>query len=208
MNIICIALSWLVLVGTCCPQHGPTEARSHGNPIDALNDELRELRSFAQRIGASQDDHQKALLWLSLNRGAKQFADQMNATFPDTTLQGDKISPPNARNLAQEASSYGVRIEYCEVSAKWGSDNQGYLKYLELWPGGPDADESTWMGPMQHAAFCGDFEGSVEELRENIAQQKQFLRRFPNSRFARQAKQELADSEAQLADALKSNQTQ
>jgi hypothetical protein len=207
MKIICLALSWLVLVGPCFSQQDPTVARSHGNPTDALNDKLRELRSFAQRITASQDDHQKALLWLSLNRKAKQFADQMNATFPDTNLQGDKVSPPNAQKLAQEATSYGVHIEYCEMSAKWSADNQGYLKYLELWPEGPDADESTWMGPMQHAAFCGDFEGSVEELRENIAQQKQFLERFPNSRFARQAKQELADSEAGLADTLKSTQT-
>jgi hypothetical protein len=208
MKITCVALSWLVLVGTCCPQQDPAEARSHGNPTDALNDELGELRSFARRITASQDDHQKALLWLSLNRAAKQFADQVNATFPDTTLQGDRVSPPNAQKLAQEATSYGVRIDYCEVSAKWSADNQGYLKYLELWPGGPDADESTWMGPMQNGAFCGDFEGSVEELQENIAQRKQFLKRFPNSRFAGQAKQELTDSEAQLVDALKSNQTQ
>ena len=205
MRTFCIMLSWLVLVGTCCPQQDVTEGRSHGNTTEVLNGELTELRSLAQRITASQDDHQKALLWLSLNRSAKQFADQMNATFPDTNLQGDKISPPDAQKLAQEATSYGVRIEYCEMSARWGADNQGYFKYLELWPGGPDADESTWMGPMQNGAFCGDAEGSVDELKENILQRKQFLKRFPNSRFASQAKQELADSEAQLTDALKSN---
>ena len=97
-----------------------------------------------------------------------------------------------------------MRVDFCEPAGKWAADNQGDLKYLELWPDGPDADEATWMGPVGHGSYCGDFEGSVEELQETITVHKQFLQHFPNSRFAAQARAELSASEAQLAEVVKS----
>jgi outer membrane protein assembly factor BamD (BamD/ComL family) len=51
---------------------------------------------------------------------------------------------------------------------------------------------------MENAPFCGDSEGSAEELKEFIAQRKQFLQQFPNSRFAAQAKQDVTEAQAQL----------
>ena len=64
--------------------------------------------------------------------------------------------------------------------------------------GGPQADEATWMGPVGNASFCGDSEGSREELKGLIAQRQQFLQKFSNSRFAPRARQEIVDAEAQL----------
>jgi outer membrane protein assembly factor BamD (BamD/ComL family) len=61
---------------------------------------------------------------------------------------------------------------------------------------------------MGNGSFCGDFEGSIEELQETIALHKRFLTQFPNSRFVSQAKQELSQSEEQLAKALKSSNHQ
>jgi hypothetical protein len=71
---------------------------------------------------------------------------------------------------SQQTTSYGVRVDFCEPGGSWSADNQGYFKYLELWPNRPEADEATWMGPMGNASFCGDSEGSAEELKEFIAQ--------------------------------------
>jgi outer membrane protein assembly factor BamD (BamD/ComL family) len=57
------------------------------------------------------------------------------------------------------------------------------------------------MGPIGNASFCGDSEGSAEELKEFIAQRKKFLQKFPDSRFAAQAKQDVTEAQAQLQEA-------
>jgi len=168
-----------------------------------LQAELRSLAALAQTIATAPSHKEKARGWLELNRHVKKFAEEMNAAFPDTSIEGDKISPAEAQQLAQTATSYGVRVDFCEPSGRWASDNQGYFKYLELWPNGPEADEATWMGPIGNASFCGDSEGSAEELKEFIAQRKKFLQNFPNSRFAAQAKQDVTDAQVQLQEALR-----
>jgi hypothetical protein len=201
--LVCLILS-LASFSQHVPEGAPAAELANGK----LKLELRELEQLAEQIKTSRDDQGKTRLWLTLNHAAKQFADHLQATFPNTTIQGDKISPARAQELAHQASSYGVRVEFCEMAARWSADNQGYEKYLELWPDGPEADESTWMGPMGNGAYCGDFEGSVEELQQTITQHKAFLKHFPKSRFATQAKQELLASEAQLKEALKSRQPQ
>ena len=61
------------------------------------------------------------------------------------------------------------------------------------------------MGPIGNASFCGDSEVSAEELKEFIARRKQFLQKFPNSRFAKQAKQDVTEAQAQLQQALRSD---
>jgi len=162
------------------------------------------LAALAQKITSASSPEEKARGWLELNRRAKKFGEEMNAAFPDTSIEGDTISPTEAQQLAHTATSYGVRINFCESSGNWAADNQGYFKYLELWPDGHDADEATWMGPIGNASFCGDSEGSAEELNEFIAQRKQFLQKFPESRFAAQAKQDVTDAQAQLQEALRS----
>jgi len=196
----------LVLSGLA--QLNPLAAGAPKPSAASLKTEVQKIEVLAEQIAGANTNDQKARSWLALNREAKKFADQMNVAFPETTAKGDKIFPEEAQRIAEKATSYGVRIDFCEMGGNWGADNQGYLKYLELWPNGPEADEATWMGPMGNGSFCGDFEGSIEELQETIALHKRFLRQFPNSRFASQAKQELSQSEEQLAKALRSSNHQ
>jgi outer membrane protein assembly factor BamD (BamD/ComL family) len=59
-------------------------------------------------------------------------------------------------------------------------------------------------GPVGNASFCGDSEGSAEELKKFISQRKQFLQQFPSSRFAAQAKQAIAEAQTPLEQVLKS----
>lgn len=169
-----------------------------------LQAELRSLAALAQEIAVAPTNEEKARRWLELNRKAKKFGEEMNAAFPETSIKGDTISPAGAQQLAQTATSYGVRVEFCEPGGNWAADNQGYFKYLELWPHGPEADEATWMGPVGTGSFCGDSEGSAEELKEYIAQRKQFLQNFPNSRLAAQAKQDITAAQTQLEQELNS----
>jgi hypothetical protein len=169
-----------------------------------LQAELHSLAALANKIAHAPTKGEKARAWLELNHQAKKFAEEMNAAFPDTMIQGENISPLESQQIARSATSYGVRIDFCEPSGHWAADNQGYFKYLELWPNGPEADEASWMGPLGNASFCGDSEGSAEELREFIAQRKEFLQKFPNSRLAVQAKQDITTAQGQLQEALKS----
>jgi hypothetical protein len=160
---------------------------------------LRGLQHQAQRIAEARTNQERAQAWLALNHEAVKFAEQMNRAFPNTSIRGDKITPPEAQRLSEQASSYGVRIDFCEPGGDWGANNEGYFKYLELWPDGPDADLATWMGPLGNQSFCGDFEGTVEELQEIIRLNRQFIAKFPGSRFASEAKQRLADAQKMLA---------
>jgi len=51
---------------------------------------------------------------------------------------------------------------------------------------------------MRNQSFCGDFEGSVEELQEIVQLNQQFITQFPNSRFTPEAKERLADAHKML----------
>ena len=191
-----LALSGFALQNSAPPAVNQARAQLQG--------ELRTLATLAQTIAKTSTNEEKAQSWLELNRQAKKLGADMNAAFPDTTIKGNTISPPEAQQFAQSATSYGVRVDFCEPGGNWAADNQGYFKYLDLWPNGPEADEATWMGPMGNAAFCGDSEGSTEELRDFIAHRKHFLQKFPNSRFAAQARQDIKAAQAQLQEALRS----
>ena len=204
MKPLCVLLSSLALV-LCgfAQQHSSTSSAVNEGRAQ-LQAELPSLAALAQKITTAPSHEEKARGWLELNRQAKKFGLEMNAAFPDTSITGDTIVPAEAQQLAHIATSYGVRIDFCEPAGKWAADNQGYIKYLELWPNGPEADEATWMGPIGNASFCGDSEGSAEELKQFIAQRKQFLQNFPNSRFAAQAKEDITEAQAQLQEANRS----
>ena len=204
MKTSCVLLVSTALVLSTFAQQNSPASPAVGQAMPQLQAELRSLATLAQEITIAPSNEEKARRWLELNRKAKEVGAEMNAAFPETSIQGDKISPPEAQQLAQTATSYGVRVEYCEPAGNWAADNQGYFKYLELWPQGPEADEATWMGPMGNASFCGDSEGSAEELKEFIAQREQFLQKFPKSHFAAQAKRDITDAQTQLEQALKS----
>ena len=205
MKPLCVLLGSFALVLCGFAQQNSSASSAAASEGKAqLRAELRSLAAVAQKITTAASREEKARGWIELNRQAKKFGEEMNAAFPDTSIKGDAISPAEAQHLALTATSYGVRIAFCESGGNWAADNQGYFKYLELWPNGPEADEATWMGPIGNASFCGDSEGSAEELNEFIAQRKQFLQKFPDSRFAAQAKQDVTDAQAQLQEALRS----
>jgi hypothetical protein len=173
-------------------------------PPSDLQLSLKKLEAQAQKIAQATSSQEKAKGWLVLNQLAAKFGEQMNRAFPHTTIHGDKIDPPQAQRLAQQATSYGVKVDFCEIGDDWGAGNEGYLKYLELWPKGPEADEATWMGPMGNQSFCGDFEGSAEELQEIISQNQRFIAQFPGSRHTTEANERLADAQKMLAELQKS----
>lgn len=204
MKALCVLLGSMALVLSGFAQQNSSASTATGTAKMQLQAELRSLSKLSQQIADSPTNEEKARGWLALNRRARKFGEEMNLAFPETTIQGDKISPAEAQELAKTATSYGVRVDFCEPGGNWAADNQGYFKYLELWPQGPEADEATWMGPVGNASFCGDSEGSAEELNEFISQRKQFLQNFPNSRFAAQAKQDITEAQTQLEQALKS----
>ena len=163
------------------------------------------MDATSKAIATASSNQEKARGWLTLTQQAQQLAEHMRQIFPDTTIQGDKISPKEAQVISERASLYGVRVGFCEPSGSWFSDNQGYVKYLELWLDGPQADEATWMGPLDHGAFCGDSEGDPEEARAVIEKNKQFLTKFPNSKFAPDAQKEIAESKQYLEALEKQN---
>ncbi len=171
-----------------------------------LQASLNKLHAEAQKIARAATNPEKAEAWLALNHEAVKFAEEMNRAFPHSRIHGDRIEPQAAQRLAQKATSYGVRIDFCEPGADWSANNEGYFKYLELWPNGPDADEATWMGPVGNQSFCGDFEGSIEELQEIIQHNQHFISQFPNSRFIPEAKKQLADATKMLAEQQKNQQ--
>ena len=203
MRTLCVLLGGTVLaLGVFAQEPSPSSPAANQAKAQ-LQIELRSLATLAQQIGDAPTNEDKARVWLELNREARKFGAEMNSAFPETSLEGDRISPDEAQKLAHTATSYGVRVEFCEPGGNWAADNQGYFKYLELWPQGPDADEATWMGPMGNGSFCGDSEGSSEELKDFIAKRKQFLQKFPNSHFASKAKQDVTEAQEQLKEALK-----
>ena len=175
-------------------------------PPAGLQASLNKLHAEAQKIARAATNQEKAKAWLALNHEAVKFAEAMNRAFPHSRIHGDRIEPQAAQRLAQKATSYGVRIAFCEPDADWGANNEGYFKYLELWPNGPDADEATWMGPVGNQSFCGDFEGSIEELQEIIQHNQHFISQFPNSRFTSEAKKRLAGAKKMIAEQQKTQQ--
>lgn len=204
MKTLCVLLGAAALVCSGFAQQESPASRSANQAKAQLQAELSLLAKLAQNIAHAPTDEERARGWLELNRQARKFGQEMNSAFPGTSIQGDEISPAEAKKLAQNATSYGIRVDFCEVGGNWAADSQGYFKYLELWPLGPEADEATWMGPVGNASFCGDSEGSAEELKQFISQRKQFLQQFPSSRFAAQAKLDISEAQTQLEQALKS----
>src|SRR5438067_821103 len=198
MRALCGLLAGTALVLSGFGQETLPSSPAANQAEAQLQAELRSLAKLAQQIADAPTNQDKARCWLALNRRARKFGEEMNSAFPETTIQGDRISPAEAQKLAETVTSYGVRVNFCEPGGNWAADNQGYFKYLELWPLGPEADEATWMGPMGNASFCGDSEGCPEELKKFTSQRTQFLQKFPNSRFAAQAKQDVITAQAQL----------
>src|SRR5262249_51763474 len=134
-----------------------------------------ELRAIRAAIDNAADNAQKAEGWLRLNKAADRFAE----------LLADRIDYKMPAQL-------GISFDVCDPSRSWMAGTQGYMKYLELLPRGPKADEAWWRAHFT-GPRCGDFEGSREEYESLIKEYTDFLTRFPNSQFGPQARQRLEE---------------
>lgn len=143
--------------------------------------EMRRSRALADRV---PDSAGKARAWLELNHAADQLSE---------LLRNQEALKP----LAEEANLTGVTVDWCEPGADWVAGTQGYEKYLEILPDGPQADDAWWMARLRNGPRCGDFEGSAEEYQELIRQYLDFLTRFPNSSRAPEARRRLEEAQAE-----------
>src|SRR5437762_744319 len=137
MKTLCVLLGGTALVLSGLAQQTFPSSPDANQAKAQLQVELRSLAKLAQQIADAPTNRQKAGGWLELNRQARKFGDEMNSAFPETSIKGDKVSPAEAHKLAETATSYGTRVDFCEPGGNWAADNQGYFKYIELWPQGP-----------------------------------------------------------------------
>ncbi len=100
--------------------------------------------------------------------------------------------------LALKAAALGVSLDVCEPSRLWDAGTQGYERYLQLFPDGPQADEAWWKGRLSNGPRCGDNEGSPKEYRELIEKYSEFVKRFPHSEYVPRARQRLDEYRKEL----------
>src|SRR5260370_32221918 len=96
-------------------------------PPTNLQVSLKKLQTQAQKIAHATTNQEKAKAWLALNHQAVKFADEMNRAFPHSSIHGDKISPPEPPKLAQPATSYCVRLDFCEPGGDQCANHHRYL---------------------------------------------------------------------------------
>jgi hypothetical protein len=130
------------------------------------------------------------MAWLESNRAADRLIAELWKLLDSSRRDWLDLTEP----FITEARSHGFYVGYCEIGGVWGASNEGYHRYLELLPDGPDADEATWFGPMRNGPRCGEFEGSIEEWETLIRDYRAFLTHYPGSRLAGEARERLADA--------------
>jgi hypothetical protein len=143
--------------------------------------DLAAMRAIRKVIDTTNDRSLQARHWMKLQTAANNFAE----------LLGQR---EQFKDLADEATSLGITIDWCEPSGSWSAKAEGYEKYLTLWPRGPEADEAWWKGRVE--SWCGDGEGTPEEIEYDIRTYSAFLKQFPNSKHAPQARQILKSFKA------------
>ena len=120
MKPLCVLLGSFALVLYGFAQQNSSASSAAASEGKAqLRAELRSLAAVAQKITTAASREEKARGWIELNRQAKKFGEEMNAAFPDTSINGDAILPAEAQHLALTATSYGVRIAFCESGGNW-----------------------------------------------------------------------------------------
>ena len=175
-------------IGEAAMHDARARAAESARTREAGRARLDEMRKLHQAIGQSKDHEVQARTWLELNVAAEALAE---------TLGLDEKQGP----LVHETEKLGVTVTWCEPSGSWAAGRQGYEKYLELWPRGPQADEAWWRGRVESS--CGDSEGTTEEYRHDIATYSAFLKQFPKSRHAAEAREALNGAREGLEKQLK-----
>jgi hypothetical protein len=140
--------------------------------------QIESMRSIRSEIDRATDNPSRARGWLKLN----QTADELPAYFD---------SSRDAKSALAKAEKFGISFPWCEPDGQPFAGSEGYARYLQLWPDGPDADQAWWRKNID--VGCGDFEGTAEEYAGLEKTYSDFLRRFPNSPRAAEARKRLAE---------------
>jgi len=162
-----------------------SESQANGRARKALirrlaAKQIAGMRTARSTIDQAADSTAKARAWLDLNRAADRLA---------KLLGSDKDLEP----LAMQASALGIAVDWCDPGSNWFAHAEGFERYLQILPDGPQADDAWWMRRFRD---CGDSEGTAEEYEEEIQWYSEFLKRFPNSSsHAPDARQALSDAQ-------------
>jgi hypothetical protein len=160
--------------------------------LDAIRQAARpkvgQMRTLRTAIDGTTDPRVQARNWMRMSAAAVSLEE----------ILGDKKA---LEPLAKEATSLGVGVEWCEPGGSWAARSEGYEKYLTLWPDGPEADEAWWKGRVE--GWCGDYEGTAEEDRDMIATYAAFLKAFPKSGRAAEARKTMNELQQGLDEKLK-----
>ena len=162
----------------------------------AMLSKLDEMKKLYAATATSAPAADQASTWFSLNRAADELANLMS--------DASRRDPNQFSALEKETQSAGVEIRYCEIGSFWEAQTIGYKKYLALLPNGSVADEAWW---KTNAEGCGDFEPSVDNLEANIGLYQDFLKRYPNSSHAAEAKHQVETNQQFLLEQRKFEQT-
>lgn len=163
----------------------------------AMLSKLDEMKKLYVATATSAAGAEQAGTWFSLNRAADELASLMS--------EASRRDPKQFSALEKETQSAGIDIRYCTVGSLWEAQTTGYKEYLALLPNGPVADEAWWKA---NAEGCGDFEPSADNLEANVALYQDFLKRFPDSSHAAEAKHQVETNQQLLLQLHKSEPTQ
>jgi len=160
---------------------------------------LKEMAGLQGQINSAQNQQAKAEAWLNLNRKADALAKRMTELLPRAENSAPPTPTAELNQIAEKSQALGMSIAYCEIGTDFAASFAGYHNYLQLWPNGPNADEAYWKSKVE-ANGCGDFEGTVEEYQQGIAMYSEFLKRYPSSSYAAQARSQLEAYQAGLRE--------
>jgi len=146
-------------------------------------------------IERSSNKQEKAKAWLQIQHLASQCRDQISGSTQKgctySCTDGLKMPSgcPGADCLSATVSA-GVGLHCSEPDGVLAS-TEGYEKYLEYWPDGPNADEAEFESTLDRR-YGWTFPSTVEEEKVHVTELKAFLKKYPTTPL-RQRCEELID---------------
>ncbi len=159
------------------------------------------LQGEYSALQLARDAYSKAVHSYLLNNAADEYAHQLNeAIRREEKYKSDwRAATEDTGSEVQQANGYGASLHWCDFDADWTARPEGYLRYLYLWPDGPDAEEAWWRGKLDHHLnSCYDREGSEQEAAVFVRDYTEFLQHFPHGKHQQQAQEELKQFQEDL----------
>lgn len=164
--------------------------RARQNRRDTLYAEIQNSIATLRDTRAERDrdppGQQTAVAWLESNRAADRLINNLR-TLREFMPNSEKAWFEHTNPFILEAQSHDYWVGYCEPTGTWGATAKGYVRYLKIWPDGPDADEAAWFGALGNGPRCGDFEASIGEWETMVENYSAFIAQYPESHFAEEA---------------------